>query len=178
MTFKKPNFFNEETMILRAILKSFFAYVPLVILLGMISCSGSLRNYGTINPSEEVTGDFERASVKTEWRYYVSGADLYPNAILGLRKDLQLDPGTLWKSVAMTPEKLKELVGDMRAKAFTLGQYLYGFELTTPQGAPIGAWYSMPTARTMVRLNEDGTVWIETPDIDTYEKFEPKIEWN
>ncbi|MCK9363668.1 MAG: hypothetical protein M0P74_08750 [Syntrophales bacterium] len=165
-------------MKLSVIAKYYSIYALIVILAGMISCSGSLRNYGMINPSEGATGDFERSKVKTEWRYYVSGADLYPNAILGLPKELQLAPGTLWKSVAMTPEKMKELVGDMKAKTSELSQYLYGFELTTPQGAPLGAWYSIPTARTMLRLNEDGTIWVETPDIDTYEKFETKMEYN
>lgn len=153
-------------------------YVFLIIPLVIISCSGSLSNYGLITPSERVAGEFARFNVRTEYRYYRSGSPLYPNAILGLRKDLRLDPRTLWKEVEMTPLTMKELVGGMQTKAFGLGLYLYGFELTTPDGSPVGSWYSIPTARTLLRMNEDGTIWIETPDIDTYEKFEIEFDRN
>ncbi len=144
------------------------------LLLGIISCSGLLRNYGSINPSAGITQGFEHFNVNPEFHYYVSGSDLYPNAILGLRKDLRLDPKTLWKNIAMTPAKMKEIVGDMKARTSQLGPclYLYGFEMTAPDGRRVGVWYSIPTARTFLRMNEDKTIWIETPDIDTYEKFE------
>ena len=54
-----------------------------------------LRNYGTINPHNEVTQAFEGYRVNSELRYYVSGALHYPNALMGLHKDLRLDPRTL-----------------------------------------------------------------------------------
>lgn len=148
-----------------------------LLLLGMISCAGLTRNYGLINPSAGITNDFERFNVSHELDYYISGSDLYPNAILGLRRDLRLDPKTLWKKVPMTPAKMKELVGDMKAKVSEVGLslYLYGFKLITPGGRQVGVWYSIPQARTLLRMNEDGTIWIETPDIDTYEKFEVRI---
>jgi hypothetical protein len=149
-------------------------YALCFLLLGMISCSGLIRNYGLINPSAVITNEFESFRINPELNYYISGSDLHPNAILGLREDLQLDPRTLWKRVVMTPTKMKELVGDMKTKVseFGLSLYLYGFELITPDGRPVGVWYSIPTARTLLRMNEDNTIWIETPDIDTYEKFE------
>ena len=133
-------------------------YVLLIILPGTISCSGLLRNYGMINPSAGVTGDFERFHVKTELRYYISGADLYPNAIMGLREDVRLDPRALWKEVKMTPPQLRELVGDMKAKAFGLGLYLYGFELITPDGGSIGVWYSIPSLFRSGRTRKRSTV--------------------
>ena len=147
-------------------------HVLFFLLLGMISCSGLLRNYGLINPNAGITDDFERFNVNPEFYYYISGSDLYPNAILGLRKELRLDPRTLWKKVAMTPAKMKEIVGDMKTKVSEYGLFLYGFEMTAPDGRPVGVWYSIPTARTLLRMNEDKTIWIETPDIDTYEKYE------
>ncbi len=160
------------------IIKYFFCCVLMATLVGLVSCTGLFRNYGSIRPSERVTGDFERFNVANQMRYYISGSDLYPNAILGLRGDVQLDSRTLWKEVKMTRAKMKELVGDMKTRTFGLGLYLYGFELTAPDGRPVGVWYSIPTARTMLRRNEDSTIWIETPDIDTYEKFEVKVYRN
>ncbi len=37
-------------------------------------------------------------------------------------------------------------------------------------GKPIGVWYSILSAQTFLRMNDDGTVRIDTPDLDTYEK--------
>lgn len=144
-------------------------------LFGTISCAALLRDYGRISPSETATGDFERFAVKGGFRYYVSGSDLHPNAILGLRSDERLDPKTLWREVVMTPVAMKEFVEGMNTRAGHLGLYLYGFELTIPDGRPVGVWYSIPQARTMLRVNDDGTLWIETPDIDTWEKYEVRF---
>ncbi len=55
----------------------------LILCLGAAACSGSLlRNYGTINPHNEVTQAFEGYRVNSELRYYVSGALHYPNALM------------------------------------------------------------------------------------------------
>jgi hypothetical protein len=170
------NIHTAPLNVFRHVKNAVWGYVLLIILPGIICCSGSLSNYGLITPSERVAGEFARFNVTSEYRYYSSGSALYPNAILGLRKELRLDPRTLWKEVAMTPLTMKELVGAMQTKVFGLGLYLYGFELTTPDGSPVGSWYSIPTARTLLRMNEDGTIWIETPDIDTYEKFEFEMD--
>ena len=145
-------------------------------LFGMISCAALLQDYGGISPSETAKGDFERFAVNGSFRYYVSGSDLYPNAILGLRTEERLDPKTLWREVVMTPVAMKDFVEGMNTRAFNLGLYLYGFELTVPDGRPVGVWYSIPQARTMLRVNADGTLWIETPDIDTWEKYEVRLE--
>lgn len=149
----------------------------LIALLGLtvLSCSGSLfRNYGSILPSEEADRDIEAGIVRPEIRYYTSGSDLYPNALIGLHRDYRLDRETLWKEVAMTPEKLREIVGFMKAKAREFHQYPYGFDLREPGGKKIGFWYSILLARTFIRLEEDGAVMILTPELDTFEKLEFK----
>lgn len=153
--------------------------VLLLLCLGVLSCSGSLfRNYGQILPGGEVTRDLERGVFHPELRYYTSGSDLYPNALIGLHRDYRLDPETLWKEVSMTPGKLREIVGFMKAKAFEYGQFPYEFELLDTGGKKIGFWYSLLKARTFLRFEEDGTVMIQTPDLDTYEKLESKEDKN
>jgi hypothetical protein len=142
----------------------------------LVSCSGLLRNYGVIHLSEAVTRNFEQHRPNAALRYYVSGSALYPNAILGLDRALRLDPRTLWKEIAMTDNIMKELTEDMKRRVDGLGQSLYGFDVKTPEGRFVGVWYSIPTARTLVRMNDDGTIWIETPDIDIYEKLEVKYQ--
>ena len=142
--------------------------------MNVIACSGSLfRNYGRILPSTAVDRDLDSGVFHPELRYFTSGAELYPNALIGLHRDYHLNPGTLWKEVAMTPEKLREIVGYMKTKAFEYRHFPYGFDILDPEGKEIGFWYSILTARTYLRFEEDGTVMIQTPELDTYEKLEP-----
>lgn len=149
--------------------------VLLLLCLGFPSCSGSLfRNYGRILPGGEVTRDLERGVFHPELRYYTSGSDLYPNALIALHRNYRLDPETLWKEVAIAPEKLREIVGFMKMKASEYGRFQYEFELLDTGDKKIGFWYSILTARTFLRFEEDGTVMLPTPDPETYEKLEPK----
>jgi hypothetical protein len=65
----------------------------LVLCLGTAACAASLyRNYGQFNPSGEVTKAFEGYRVHPEYRYYVSGPDINPNALMGLHRNYRLDP--------------------------------------------------------------------------------------
>jgi hypothetical protein len=151
----------------------FGLFLLLVLCLGFIACSGSLfRNYGRILPSNEADRDMEEGVVHPELRYYTSGSDLYPNALMGLRRDYRLNRESPWKEIGMTPAKLRETVGFMKAKSFEYGQYPYGFDLLDTSGKKIGFWYSIMTARTFVRFEEDGTVTILTPKLDTYEALD------
>ena len=147
-------------------------YLFLALCLVLTACTGNFfRNYGRIDPNEKTTDAFERYEVNPDFRYYVSGADLYPNALMGLNRGYRLDPETLWREVEMTPERMKQIVEHMRTKAAEFFQFQYGYEITDNGGRPIGVWYSILEARTFIRMNEDGTVRIDTPDLETYEKL-------
>ena len=152
-------------------------YLLLAVCLSAMACSGQfLRNYGRINPSSETTRAFESYHVNTEYRYYISGSDLYPNALMGLHRDYRLDPKTLWKEVAMTPARMKEIVENMKTKAAEYREFQFGFEMLDDKDRPIGVWYSILTARTFLRMQENGTVRIDTPELDTYERFEVETD--
>ena len=144
----------------------------LAVCLSILACAGMFRDYGRFNPSEEVFQAFATHQVNKDFRYYISGSNLYPNALMGLHRDHRLDPGTLWKEVEMTPTLMKEIVGFMQAKASEYRQFQYGFEISDDQGRPIGVWYSILSARTFIRMQEDGTVRIDTPPLEIYEKIE------
>ncbi len=104
--------------------------------------------------------------------YYISGSDLYPNALIGLHRNYRLDRKTLWREVDMTPAKLLEIVGLMKAKALEHGQFPHGFDLLDTEGNKIGIWYSIMKARTFLRFEEDGTVMILTPKLETYDELD------
>lgn len=61
----------------------------------------------------------------------------------------------------MTPAKMKEIVLDMNSRR--LVYLLKGFELLDNNDRRIGVWYSSVEAPTLLRMQEDGTVRIDTP---------------
>lgn len=150
-------------------------YGLLLLVLVGLSCSGShFSNYGQILPGGEVIRDLEGGRFHPELRYYTSGSDLYPNALIGLHRDHRLNPESLWKEVDMTPEMLRKTVGHMKSKASEFGQGQYEFELLDTGGRRIGFWYSILTARTFLRFEADGTVMIVAPELETYERLEAR----
>lgn len=129
------------------------------------------KKWGRIVPDKEATAAFETYQISADFNYYISGSDVYPTAILGLNKAYALD-STLWKKVDLSPAKLREMVTDMKVKARDIGQNQFGFAVLDNQGRKIGVWYSLLTATAPVRIKDDNTVIIYTPDQDTYEKYE------
>jgi hypothetical protein len=141
--------------------------ILLLLCLGILSCSGSFfRNYGQILPDAEVTRNLESGVLRPELRYYTSGPDRYPNALIGLHRDYRLNPEPLWKEVSMTPEKLREIVGLMKNQTYVFRYHPYGFDLVDTGGKKIGFWYSSLMSRTYLRFDEDGTVMIQTPELE------------
>ena len=136
-------------------------------------CTGSLfKNYGRITPDGNVKNAFEKYQVNPNYNYYISGSDVYPNAIIGLDKALTLEPD-LWKPVEMAPKKLRELVEDMQSKvsALSWNLVLHGFAMFDDKGKQIGVWYSILGVKTSLRMKDDNTVIIITPAIGTYLKY-------
>jgi hypothetical protein len=140
-----------------------------------ISCAAGTvalnKNWGKITPDSNVRNSFEKYEVNADLNYYISGSDVYPNAILGLNKSYTLD-STLWKKVELTEATLQELVTDMKSRAINFGQGQFGFAVLDDQGKQIGVWYSILAAATSIQMKEDKKVMIYTPDYDTYEKYE------
>ncbi len=142
----------------------------LAVCLSTLACAGMFKNYGRFNPSDEVMQAFATFQVNKDFRYYITGPDLNPNALMGLHRSYQLDPSSLWREVQMTPAKMKEIVEGMNTKALTQHEFQKGFELLDNNGRPIGVWYSLVRARTFLQIQADGTVRIDTPDLEMYER--------
>ena len=158
-------------------IRSIRFYLLPALCLSIMSCTGLLlKNYGRIDPSRETTRAFESYQVNTEYRYFTSGPLVYPNALIGLHRDYRLDPRTLWKEETMTPVRMKEIVQAMQSKAWDYNLFQHGFDISDDKGRRIGLWYSIMTAPTLVRMQEDGTVRIDTPDLETYKKIRSERE--
>ncbi len=132
------------------------------------------KNYGEIRPSAEATGVFENYKVLSNYRYYVSGPDLYPNALIALDRTYALD-SDLWKERKLTSAEMKELIGDMQSNAMEVGESLHGYDILDPGGKKIGLWYSILRARTYVKMEGDGRVVIATPPINLWEQRDNRL---
>ena len=131
------------------------------ILLFLTACSGS---YGRLVRSNDVGNLFERHEVLPDHRYFVTGPQARPKAILAVHRSYTLQPG-LWRPVEMTPELLKRLVDAMTDQlGFTPA--IMGSVILDPQGKQVGAWYSH-YGRTTIHFEPDNIIAISLPSPDS-----------
>ena len=133
-------------------------------------CAGG--RYGNIFPDGRTTSDFEAFRIDPGMNYYYSGPDLYPNALIGLKKEYVLD-NDLWKPMQPTPASFRDMILHMQEKARDYREFQHGFLIYDEQGKPIGVWYSILKARTFVKMGEGNKVVIYTPDLIIYQTGGP-----
>lgn len=145
--------------------------VLLLFVLSSAGCAGQLmKNYGSFESDKGITQEFEASRVRPGVHYFISGSDVYPNAILALNRQYILEE-SLWKPVDMTPELLKELVWGMQKRAGELGLSLMGWSVRDEKGQEIGVWYSVLFATTSVKVDGNRAT-IYRPSQDTYREHE------
>lgn len=144
----------------------------------LLDCAGLLRGqYGRMDPNDEITRLFETYQIRPNSSYYYSGAESYPNAILGLDKKHPLATN-LWKPFEASPTNLKPFIVGMKLEVLKANQLLHGFVILDSEGNTIGIWFSLLNARQPVVIHDDGTIDVYTPDPDTYgitPLFKPKL---
>jgi len=148
------------------------------ILIFVASCSmrggGSFGRYGRIEPDGGVMESFESYRVHTNLRYYISGPDLYPNALIGIDRRHVL-VSDLWKERNFTRDGLKIIVENMRSKGWEYGAMMHGFNILDDGGNDVGDLYAILSVMITVEMLDENRVVIHTPPLDTYEKIKIKI---
>jgi hypothetical protein len=137
----------------------------LFVVIIMAGCTGG--RYGNIFPDGQVTKDFDAFKIDPGMNYYYSGPDLYPNALIGLKKQYILD-SDLWKPFKPTPESFRDMIIHMQDKAQEYRELQHGFIMYDDKGQPIGVWYSILKARTFTQMGEENKVRVVTPDLMIY----------
>ncbi|GEM_PF-514584 len=140
------------------------AILAIIVLFWRFS-SGS--SYGKLQPSVEVTAAYESFQVNSRMNYYLSGPDLYPNALMGIDKDWLL-VSDLWKKKELAPDGMRALVQGMQTRAMENLVCLQGFEIMDHRGMKIGTWFSLPGLEVLIRIKGDNRVEISTPPGDIY----------
>ncbi len=125
------------------------------------------RRYGKFQPSGDITESFESFRVEANKRYYLSGPDTYPHAIIGIEKEWRLETD-LWKQRDLSGHTMKELVQNMQSRALERNLTLYGFHILDDGDRNIGVWYSIMGLNMTVEIQGEDSVVIHTPPIDTY----------
>jgi hypothetical protein len=82
---------------------------------------------------------------------------------------------TLWKERDLNQKTMKDLVGNMKSKAWEFGSMLHGFDILDNRGNDIGDRYSILSLTTTVRILGGNKIAISTPPIDIYKEFRIKI---
>lgn len=124
--------------------------------------------YGEIRPDQQTTMDFDAFRIDPNMNYYYSGPDLFPNALIGLKKEYVL-ASDLWKPIKPTPASFRDMILHMQEKARDYREFQHGFLMCDDKGKPIGVWYSILKARTFVKMGEDNKVVVYTPDLMLYQ---------
>jgi len=144
--------------------------ILLLALWAMVGCATVNSHYGSIVPDQAAERDFDAFRIDPQMNYYYSGGDLYPNALIGLKKEYVLD-NDLWKPLEPSPRIFRDKIQSMKEKARSCGGHQYGFAIRDPQGKLLGIWYSMITVQTMtVRMGEGNKVIVYTPELDVYQE--------
>jgi len=144
----------------------------LTLLFSVWGCTGVFRGYGGLDLDQRTTRAFETFQIKPGLNYYYSGSDVYPNALIGIDQKYKLEPADLWKKWTPTEQAFKEIISQMQGRASSIGHSQYGFNILDDRERVIGIWYSIITAPTTVKIIDEQTVLIHTPDLDTYTKHD------
>jgi hypothetical protein len=127
----------------------------------LAGCAGG--RYGSTVIDDQAKQIFETYQVLPEHRYYYSGPDAHPDAVIAIDSAFNLK-SNLWKLVTPTPGQMKNWFNWLRPRV-DWDVYPYGRYILSDDGRRIGLWYSVVDWRdqTMVRMIDDHTVEISPP---------------
>ena len=143
-----------------------------------MGCTGTwLKNMGRFEPSNTATGHFEKSIIHKDYNYFLSGSDVFPVAIFGLKKNYTIDSDEdLWKKIDPKQEIISELVSNMQMRLLECCfQSPHGFDILDHHGQKIGEWYAMLGLIIGIKIKEDGKVVIYPPsDTDDVKRYQDR----
>ncbi|MEJ2101084.1 MAG: hypothetical protein P8X68_14070 [Desulfobacterales bacterium] len=145
-----------------------------ILMIGLLAgCAANRQareNSGSLKLSPEVSQIFQTYKVLPQYKYYFSGPDTKPTAIVGIDRNYTLDT-QVWQAAAdLTPEKLQNWVGQMLG--FNPAWRTFGAYILDGKGQPVGIWYSLDN-EVPVAVQPDKRIEIIAPP-DTGERGFPE----
>lgn len=131
------------------------------LLAGFIGGCSAGGPYGELRRDPAAAKSFEFHQVLPGHRYYTTGAQNLPDAILAVDGKYTLQ-GTLWREEEMTEKRLRYLVYQLQQSGVGLIDFPVGMAVLGPEGEKIGYWYSDLTFTT-VEMPGPGKVLVHSP---------------
>jgi hypothetical protein len=132
--------------------------VVAVVLPVALASAGCAGRYGSIRVDARVAQELSAAHVLPGHRYYTTGSELEPAAIVALREGRPLRGA--WREIAATPELLKKLSSEMQGTRLAPPD---GGVILDDRGERIGIWFSYHPLPPPPKLLDDGGVELATP---------------
>ena len=143
-------------------IRFFLLFLSLAVV-SMSGCAGT-GNFGRLVRDDNVKNAFETYRLPPDHRYYYSGPDASPKALIGIQNDFRLE-SNFWKPVELTTERLKRWFekGGLTREDYDLSRN--GAEILAPDGRQIGIWYAMRNwrYRATIKMIDANTVNVSTP---------------
>lgn len=146
-----------------------------LIVVSLMGCGGVS---GRLVYDDKVDQLFKSLTVLPDHRYYFTGSDSYPTAIIGIDEKYTLST-KFWKPVDMTEKQLKRWVITNSRRAYYDSNH-YGRYILDDKGQRLGVWYSLKNWRDFasVRILDERTVQVSTP-FDSVPRYRrPRIHLN
>lgn len=132
-------------------------------------CAGA--RYGALQRSPEASKFFDSGKVLPQYRYYTTGAQNVPDAILAVDRKFTLK-NTVWREEELDEKRLKRLVFNLKYSSDRFSDIPYGMKVIGPEGEGIGYWFSdltfttvtMPSAAEVV-IQSPATIRAARPDL-------------
>ncbi len=150
--------------------RSALTVVGILVTALLAGCAGP-RGAG-LDRSQEVWRAFMDGEVMPGYRYYTTGVENAPDAILGMKNDHTLVTER-WKERQMTTEAMKQMVGMMNDKFVSTTSGLLGSWVLNDSGERIGIWYS-PIGLTTVEMLGEKKVRVNPPAPEAIRRFEER----
>jgi len=154
-----------------------FSLVPIIALtIILIGCAGITKNFGKFTPDEQAKITFESFQIDTNYRYYISGGDVYPIAILALDKTYTMG-NDLWKEMSFTKDTLQQTVANMqmRIRECCLTSH-FGFAVYDSKGKKIGILYTYLGLGIAIKVEENNIIHMYGPtDDEQLKRYQDRI---
>ena len=135
-----------------------------ILIIGLLAgCAANQQareTYGRLKPSSEVNQIFQKYQVLPQYRYYITGSETKPQAIIGIDRNYTLVTRLWQETTNLTSEQLKKWVDQMLSfgpQLYTFGAYILG-----PNEQQVGIWYS-PYNDTTVAMQADNRIEVVPP---------------
>lgn len=135
----------------------------------MVAACLPLQGRFVFRRDAEVTRFFESSQVLPGYRYFYSGPEAEPVAILGIDQNVPFFPG-FWKEVNLSEERLQAWMERIDNRYRDVHSLYYGSTIRDRQGRILGVWYAIAD-RTHVTMDEKGVLSVYTSENTVRENY-------